>query len=191
MRADAAQGDTRNGGWLQRGGNGVGRGQRRRGGGGWGGGGGRGFRESRSTIRKLWIYYLTGSFGSLRSDGASIMAGASLWAIFMRQNATHLNRAAAAKWKKREREGEGEGERIKRNTAVNWRNTCMKSAWPDFLLDEKAHADPRNLLVAVEQSFNWAGPTGRDDALCTFFNQTRCKQFADIFVVVPVIRKIR
>lgn len=43
------------------------------------------------------------------------MAGASLWAIFMRQNATRLcDRAIAAKIKKKERrvekEGEGEGE---------------------------------------------------------------------------------
>lgn len=44
--------------------------------------------KSRSTIRKLWIYYLAGSFSRLRSDGTSITVGASLWAIFMRQNAT-------------------------------------------------------------------------------------------------------
>lgn len=42
------------------------------------------------------------------------MAGASLWAIFMRQNATHLNRAAGPKWGKKKKKKEGEKKRERR-----------------------------------------------------------------------------
>lgn len=134
---------------------------------GWGRyrGRGGGFRESRSTIRKLWIYYLTGSFGSLRSDGASIMAGASLWAIFMRQNATHLNRAAGPKWGKKKKKKEGEKKkREKRKSGFNRRNTCMKNAWPDFWQPEKNTAESAGFACYRSSKVSTRGSTGRANA---------------------------
>lgn len=123
---------------------------------GWCRGRGGGFRESRSTIRKLWIYYLTGSFGSLRSDGASIMAGASLWAIFMRQNATHLNRAAGPKWGKKKK-----GRRKKRERREKVALTGEILVWKtrDLISGsrKKTPRNPQDLLVTGRAKFQRMG----------------------------------